>query len=167
MGSTYIRRGRIAEALSLLKRAAEQTAAPRPWIFIRETPLGEAYLIAGQVEEAHAVAHRALAVAREYRIPGQEAWVLRLLGEIALRRAPAEADDARAHYQEALAIADQRGMRPLAAHCHLGLGKLYRRTGQRERAQEHLTTATAMYREMEMPFWLEQAEAELRDQATR
>ncbi len=167
MGSTYIRRGRIAEALSLLKRAAEQTAAPRPWIFIRETPLGEAYLIAGQVEEAHAVAHRALAVAREYRIPGQEAWVLRLLGEIALRRAPAEADDARAPYQEALAIADQRGMRPLAAHCHLGLGKLYRRTGQRERAQEHLTTATAMYREMEMPFWLEQAEAELRDQATR
>jgi hypothetical protein len=51
---------------------------------------------------------------------------------------------------------------PLVAHCHLGLGKLYRRTGQREQAQEHLTTATAMYREMGMTYWLEQAEAEIR-----
>jgi hypothetical protein len=47
------------------------------------------------------------------------------------------------------------------AHCHLGLGKLYRRTGKREQAQEHLATATMMYREMDMRFWLEQAEAEL------
>ena len=52
-------------------------------------------------------------------------------------------------------------MRPLVAHCHLGLGKLYRRTGKREQAQEHLTTATTMYREMDMRFWLEKAEAEL------
>ena len=51
-------------------------------------------------------------------------------------------------------------MSPLVAHCHLGLGKLYRRTGQREHAWEHLTTATAMYREMDMRFWPEQAEAE-------
>ena len=54
-------------------------------------------------------------------------------------------------------------MRPLVAHCHLGLGKLYRRTGKREQAQEHLTTATTMYREMDMRFWLEQAEAEMRE----
>jgi hypothetical protein len=50
-------------------------------------------------------------------------------------------------------------MRPLVAHCHLGLGKLYRRTGDHARAQEHLTTATAMYREMAMGFWIEKAEA--------
>jgi len=49
-------------------------------------------------------------------------------------------------------------MRPLIAHCHLGLGKLYRRTGKREHAQEHLTTATTIYREMGMTYWLEQAE---------
>jgi hypothetical protein len=53
-------------------------------------------------------------------------------------------------------------MPPLVAHCHLGLGKLYRRTGRREQAQEHLTTATTMYREMDMRFWLEQAEGEMR-----
>jgi hypothetical protein len=62
---------------------------------------------------------------------------------------------------EALALAEPRGMRPLVAHRHLGLGKLYRHTGKREEAQEHLTTATTMYREMDMRFWLEQAEAEM------
>jgi lipopolysaccharide biosynthesis regulator YciM len=55
------------------------------------------------------------------------------------------------------------GLRPEIAHCHFGLGRLYRRTGKRERAQEHLTTATTMYREIDMPFWLEKAEAEVRD----
>jgi hypothetical protein len=60
-----------------------------------------------------------------------------------------------------MALAEPRGMRPLVAHCHLGLGKLYWSTKKREQAHEHLTTATAMYREMDMRFWLEQAEAEL------
>jgi hypothetical protein len=59
-----------------------------------------------------------------------------------------------------LALAEPRGMRPLIAHCHLGLGKLYQRTGNREQAGEHLTIATSMYREMDMPFYLEQAETE-------
>ena len=54
-------------------------------------------------------------------------------------------------------------MRPLVAHCHLGLGKLERRVGKAELAREHLTTATAMYREMDMPLWVAQAEAELRE----
>ena len=63
---------------------------------------------------------------------------------------------------DAMALADRLEMRPLVAHCHLGLGKLYRRTGYRRQAHEHLTTATAMYREMDMRFWLEQAEAEVR-----
>ena len=62
-----------------------------------------------------------------------------------------------------MALAEELGMRPLVAHCHLGLGKLYRRTGQQEQAQEHLTTATTMYREMDMRFWLEQAEAETKE----
>jgi hypothetical protein len=73
---------------------------------------------------------------------------------------PLDAQQAETTYGEALALAEPRGMRPLAAHCHLGLGKLYRRTGKRHEAREHLTTATTMYREMDMQFWLEQAEAE-------
>jgi hypothetical protein len=63
----------------------------------------------------------------------------------------------------ALVITEQLGMRPLVAHCHLGLGKLSRRTGKREQARDHLTTARTMYREMDMRFWLEKAEAEQRN----
>jgi hypothetical protein len=62
-----------------------------------------------------------------------------------------------------MALADELGMRPLIAHCHLGLGKLYRRTDRREQVQEHLTTATMMYREMGMPYWLEKAEGEMKE----
>jgi hypothetical protein len=54
---------------------------------------------------------------------------------------------------------------PARAHRHFGLGELYRRTGQRDQAQEHLTTAITMYREMDMRFWLEKAEAEMREMA--
>ncbi len=67
-----------------------------------------------------------------------------------------------AHYRRALALAEPRHLRLLMAHCHLGLGKLFRHTGKHDRAYRHLTTATAMYREMGVRFWLEQAEAELR-----
>jgi hypothetical protein len=57
--------------------------------------------------------------------------------------------------------AERFGMRPLVAHCHLGLGQLSRRIGKRERAHEHLTTAAMMYREMEMALWREQVDAEM------
>jgi Tetratricopeptide repeat len=65
-------------------------------------------------------------------------------------------------YRQALALASELGMRPLLAHCHLGLGTLYRRTGKREQAHEHLTTAMTLYREMEMRFWVERTEAEMK-----
>jgi hypothetical protein len=74
-----------------------------------------------------------------------------LLGEIATHPDRFEAETGEARYHNALALAEPRGMRPLVAHCHLGLGKLYRRTGKREQAQGHLTTATTMYREMDRP----------------
>jgi hypothetical protein len=70
---------------------------------------------------------------------------------------------AEGRYRETIAV--DLGMRPLVAHCHLGLGKLYHGTGKREQAWEHLTTATTMYREMDMRFWLEKAEAEMEELA--
>ena len=73
---------------------------------------------------------------------------------------PPDVKSAEEHYHQALARANALGMRPLAAHCNFGLGKLHRRIGKRGAAQEHLTTATTMYREMGMAFWLEKAEAE-------
>ena len=68
-----------------------------------------------------------------------------------------------ANAADCVAIAGQLGMRPLVAHCHLGLGKLYRRTGSSQQAHEHLAIATTMYREMDMKYWLEQVEAEMRE----
>jgi hypothetical protein len=68
-------------------------------------------------------------------------------------------DAAGRNYHQAIDLATKLGMRPLIAHCHQGLGKLYRRTDKREQAQEHLATATTMYREMGMAYWLEKAEA--------
>ena len=71
----------------------------------------------------------------------------------------AKAED---HYDHAMALANELRMRPLVAHCHVGLGKLYRRTGNYEKAKTHLTNGVAMMREMEMGLWLEKAEAELK-----
>ena len=90
---------------------------------------------------------------------GNEGHALCLNGDIA---AAAGAEDAEGYYRHALALAEPRGMRPLVAHCHLGLGKMHHRMGNPGQAQEHLTTAMAMFREMGMTYWLEQAEAEMR-----
>ena len=128
---------------------------------LRVSYVSEAYLLAGRMQEAVQLAKRALTLARAHKERGHEAWVLRLLGEVAAHQAPLEIEPAAHHYRQALALAEELGMRPLIAHCYLGLGKLYRRTGKREQAQEHLTTATTMYREMGMTYWLERAKAEL------
>ena len=123
--------------------------------------VGEGYRLAGHVEDARACANRALTLTRERGERGHEAWALRLLGEIAAHADPLDLDSTQQHYSQALTRATELGMRPLAAHCYLGLGKLYRRIGDQTKAREHLTTATTMYREMDMGFWLEKAEAEL------
>ena len=68
---------------------------------------------------------------------------------------------AETHYRAARGLADELGMRPLAAHCHLGLGKLYRGIGEAGQAIDQLTIARTMYLEMDMRFWLERADAEL------
>jgi tetratricopeptide (TPR) repeat protein len=122
--------------------------------------LSEAYLGVGRLQDASSLAARALDLAVEHRRRGDQVWALRLLGDIASRCDPPHLDPAADHYRQALALADELGMRPLVAHCHFGLGQLCGRTGKREEAQEHLTTATTMYREMDMQFWLEQAAGE-------
>jgi tetratricopeptide (TPR) repeat protein len=123
--------------------------------------LGEAHMLAGRLEEAHALAERALAHARAHQERGNEAYALRLLGDIAARREPPEHGQAEAHYQQALALADELGMRPLQAHCHHGLGMMYAATDQQEQARAELSTAIEMYQAMEMTFWLPETEAAL------
>ena len=86
---------------------------------------------------------------------------LRLFGDIAARRDPPEVEPAVAHYQQALALAEELGMRPLVAHSHRGLGTLYVQIGQAEQARAELATASAMYQAMDMTFWLPETEAAL------
>jgi tetratricopeptide (TPR) repeat protein len=120
--------------------------------------LGRACLLLGRLDEARRLGERALESSPRH--PGFAANALHLLGDIAIHPDRFDAERGEAHYRQALALAEPRGMRPLIAHCHLGLANLSRRTGKREQAREHLTTATTMYREMDMRFWLAQAEAE-------
>jgi tetratricopeptide (TPR) repeat protein len=147
----------------LLTQAMEQTTAREAVAFpaLCSLPLGEAHLLAGRPEEAHALAEWALAHAREHQERSNQAWVLRLLGEITARRDPPQVEQAEAHYQQALALAEALGMRPLQAHCHRDLGTLYAMTGPQERARAELSTAIELYRAMEMTFWLPEAEAAL------
>jgi tetratricopeptide (TPR) repeat protein len=123
--------------------------------------LGEAQLLAGRPEEARALAERALTLAREHQQRGAEASALRLLGDIAARREPAERESAEAHYQQALSLAEELGMRPLLAHCHLGLGTLYGQSGDLVQARAELSTALEGYRRLGMTFWLPQVEGAL------
>ena len=95
---------------------------------------GDASLRAGCVEEAHRLAQRALADARHRKMRGWEAWAQWLLGEIVMHRDPPDVTPAETHYHQALALATELGMRPLQAHCHLGLGTLYATAGQWEQA---------------------------------
>ena len=104
---------------------------------------------------------QALDVARTSSQRGREAHALRLLGDV--QAFGGETNQAAASYVRGLTLGGELGMCPLVAHCHLGLGKLYGRTGKRQQAHEHLTTATTMYREMGMGFWLEKAEQDKRE----
>jgi class 3 adenylate cyclase/tetratricopeptide (TPR) repeat protein len=159
LGYVYALSGRVAEGIPLLERAlgAIETMGfgvhlPRFLVY-----LGEAYVLADRLEDALEVAGRALTLAREGGQRAYEAWALRLLGEVTARHGPPERADH--HYHDALALAEPRGMHPLVAHCHLGLGKLYQRSDTREQARGHLAAATTMYRDMDMRYWLTQAEA--------
>jgi hypothetical protein len=119
------------------------------------------HLRSDELEAAMSTAERAAKLSAESRQRGNQAWALWMLGEGSAHRGDVAVDVAATHYREASRLATELGMRPLVAHCHLGLGKLYRRTDKREQAQDHLATATTMYREMGMTYWLEQAEAEV------
>jgi tetratricopeptide (TPR) repeat protein len=161
LGFAYALAGRTDESLALVAgavkafRARQGHVAPTTIIAFA----GRAYLVAGRIDEATNYAREYLALSRQLGLRGLESHALFLTAEVV---ATSGAENPEGYYRQALALAEPRGMRPLVAHSLLGLGKLYRRREDRGKAQEHLTIATAMYHEMGMIYWLEQAEAELR-----
>lgn len=160
------RGGRVAEALSraeqaevlLDRQAAKGIGQHRSWAY---AVLGRVYLLLDRRQQAQRLAERAVESSRH--LPGFAAHALHLQAELAFDATEFDADRVAAVYREVLALAEQRGMRPLIAHCHFGLAQLYRRAGNSEFYREHVNTATNLYRDMNMPFWLTQAEQEFPD----
>jgi len=148
---------RVREAEQLLEReAAKGIVGHQIWAY---GAVSRACLLLGRLEEARRLGDRAVESSR--RQPGFTAHALRLLGDIETHPDQFDAESGAAHYREALSLARLHKMRPVVAHCHLGLGKLYHRIGETERARENFTTATQMYRDVEMGFWLDQGEKEM------
>ena len=145
-------------------RIAEATGTPTPRSgATRGARDSSAREPGAHVDEAQRLGDRALESSPCH--PRYAANALHLLGDIATHPDRFDAESGEAHYRQALALAEPRGVRPLVAHCHLGLAKFYRRTGKYEHAQERFTTATTRYREMRMTYWLEKAEVEIRELA--
>jgi predicted ATPase/class 3 adenylate cyclase len=167
LGYAYALAGRLTEALPLLEQAVSQSTAMKHFAYypLWATYLSEAYLLAGRWAEARQLAEQTLVLARDLKQRGHEAYALRHLAELAAHGDPPDVEGAETFDHQTLALAEPRGMRPLVAHCHFGLGKLYRRTGKGEQAREHLSTAMTMYREMDMPFWIQRADAETKEMA--
>jgi tetratricopeptide (TPR) repeat protein len=163
VGYAYALAGRLPEALTLLEQAVGQCEVMRGGALEAGYViwLGEAYLLAGRLDEASTQAQRALEFSRAHQERGNEAYALRLLGEVVAQRHPPQGEQAEAHYRQALALAEALGMRPLQAHCHRSLGTLYAVTDQWEQARTELSTAIALYHGMDMTFWLPQTEAAL------
>ena len=163
LGAAYNLAGRSAEAMLLLAPALEQAMASEV-VASQATcslTLGEAQMMEGLLDEAQVLAEGALSLARMRHERGIEAYALYLYGELAVRREPPDCALAADHYQQALVLAEELGMRPLQAHCHCGLGTLYRRTGRGAQARAALAIAITLYRAMDMALWLPHAEAAL------
>jgi len=157
--------GDASEALSRLREGEEHLKRQEvEGIFVHRGwsyhAVARGYLLLGRLDEARRLADRSIESSQ--RQPGFAAHALRLLGDVATHPDQFDAESAAAHYRAALTLAKPRGMRPLAAHCHFGLGRLHRRTGNPGCARQHLTAAKNMYSEMDMGFWLTQVEAERR-----
>ncbi len=163
LGYASALQGRLAEGRALLEEGISES--------LRTGTLGnrsrcvawlsEVCRLAGRGDEAWQHARQALDLARQQKERGREVQALHQLGVVHAHADPPDVAQAEAHYRQALALAEALGMRPLQAHCHRDLGMLYAKTGQQEQARTELSAAIALYRAMDMAFWLPQAEATL------
>ena len=163
LGQAYGLVGRPAEGIPLVKEAIELQEQAGAFVdrALWTRVLAGLHLRAGDLDQAQATAETALQFARRHGERGNEAWVYWLLGEVTRDRG--EYDAAEQRFETARALADELGMRPLIAHCHFGLGKLYGRSERQQPARDQFTAAATLYRQMDMRFWLEQAEAKLKE----
>lgn len=167
LGTAYALAGRVADATPLLEEAVDR-AITMNFMGLqarRMAWLCEAYLLAGRIDEAMHLAAQALDLSRVHKERGHEAWILRLLGEAYAQQDPPALEPAEAAYRQALTLAEELGMAPLQAHSHLGLGRLYARSGRLQEAHAELSIAVDLFCAAEMKHWLPQTETALRQVA--
>jgi tetratricopeptide (TPR) repeat protein len=161
LGAAYTLAGRVNDGLLLLEEAVRRAKAMHRMVdqALWLAWFSEALLRAGQCDRAHDLAQRALETASRYQERGNRAWVLKLLADIHSVRDADDIGRAAGHCRDALAEADRLGMRPLEAHCHLGLAVLNGRTGRADDAQRFLRRASELFRDMDMTLWISTADA--------
>ncbi len=152
LGHTLVRLGRVAESLPLLEEGVSLTESLgiKAYFALWTSHLAEGLLAAGEVERALSVAHRALDLALTHKEDGHRAWTRRLLGDVLARESPGDLAPAEACYREAAELAARLEMAPLLVRCHLSLGRLLEKKGDRAEGQKHLESATAMMEELGM-----------------
>jgi class 3 adenylate cyclase/tetratricopeptide (TPR) repeat protein len=160
LGAAYAGEGRLAEALELLKPAREHTGFAFSNCLILFS-LSQVYLQTNRTDDALRLAHRIFKLSLELQARGQQGWALWLLGETLCQRNPPDNAKAEECYRKGLTLAEELGMRPLQAHCHLGLGVLYSRMDSHGQAHSDLLTAAQMFRAMNMISWLRLTEDRL------
>jgi tetratricopeptide (TPR) repeat protein len=162
LGSAYLWSGRVEAATPLLEESVEAYSAGL--LHARRcsnlTFLGEAYLAAGRTTEARERAEQAVALGQLRQQRSNEAWALKLLGDVGAQEL-LSAHQTTETYRQTLALGTELGMRPLVAHCHFALGKLRTESRAHEKKNEHLEAAGTLYREMDMQFWLTKVEVEM------
>jgi tetratricopeptide (TPR) repeat protein len=163
LGYAYALQGRLAKGRALLEEAIREGTrmGALESQSLRVARLSEICRLAGRGAEAWQPARQALDLARKHKERANEALALHQLGVVHAHAVPPDAEQVEAHYQQALTLAEELGMRPLVAHCHLGLGKLYLKMGRPEQARVELSAAIELFGSMDMTFWLPQAEAAL------
>jgi class 3 adenylate cyclase/tetratricopeptide (TPR) repeat protein len=162
LGYAYCLAGRVDEAIVLLEETEREASTMHrlgghAMVLVR---LGEAYFRSARIADAERCGRRALLLSRKQGEYGHEAQALRLLAELGLSD-PSPLDESETNFLQALRRAEELDLRPLAAQCHLGLGKRYLQVGRQASAELHLNTAAALFRELGMQSWLEQAQSQL------
>ena len=163
LGLAYAFTGRHSEAVETVEDAIRRGKEARLTHYepVRMNFLSQVYSLSGRYQDALAIAQDTLKLARRYGERGAEAWASYLIGASMAELHPNQRKDVRESYIAAQNLAEELSMRPLIAHCALGLAKLDAASGDSATARSELQSALSMYRDMDMPFWLEQAETEM------
>lgn len=163
LGFARAREGDVRGGVALIEDALEvfDRSPYRVFHSLFVTYQAEAYLLAGRLDDAGRTSERALGLARERGERGVEAWALRLSAEVASHPDRLRAEQASWSFRTAMARAGELGLRPLVAHCHLGLGRLYRTLHDEARARSELVAAAEEFRALTMDLWSGRARASL------